>query len=205
MKTSRLADWRIVCLVGVALAIGIALIITMATDDLDAAHSAIRFTARVSVTMFLLAFTASSTFQLWPNAFTRWQRQNRRYFGLSFALSHFTHLGWILTLRAIAPAELAGTTVLTWLLGGLAYVFIAAMTATSFDRTARALGPKAWMLLHTIGAYYVWLIFANSFISRALQMPGYILPALAVVGALMLRIAARVQRRRGAQRLAVSG
>jgi hypothetical protein len=66
------------------------------------------------------------------------------------------------------------------------------MTATSFDRTARAIGPRAWTILHTTGSYYVWLIFANSYISRAVMTPEYIPLAALVVAALGLRISARI-------------
>jgi methionine sulfoxide reductase heme-binding subunit len=73
------------------------------------------------------------------------------------------------------------------------------MTATSFDRTAEMIGPRAWKILHTAGSYYIWIIFANSYIGRALSMPEYIPAAAIVVLALVLNITARVARPRGAQ------
>ena len=104
------------------------------------------------MTLFLLAFTASALWQFWPNAWTRWQRQNRRYLGVSFAVSHAIHLAAILMLGQVAPAELAREAdIVTVIFGGLAYLFIAAMTLTSFDRTAAAIGPRAWKILHTVG------------------------------------------------------
>ena len=198
MKTraSMLQGWP---LVGVAVlvvgAVTAALWFTTA-DAVAALRAIIRATARSSVTLFLLAFTAGALWRFWPNPWTRWQRQNRRYLGVSFAASHLIHLFAILTLRRIAPAEMTDVTAITWIFGGLAYVFIAAMTATSFDRTARALGPRAWTILHTTGSYYVWLSFANSYISRAVMTPEYILPAVLMVAALALRIAARLARAR---------
>jgi hypothetical protein len=51
-------------------------------------------------------------------------------------------------------------------------------------------------LLHTIGAYYIWLIFANSYLARALVMPAYIPVAALVVFILGLRIAARLSKAR---------
>lgn len=80
--------------------------------------------------------------KLLPSSATGWQRRNRRYLGVSFALSHFIHLG------------------VTLALAGAAYHFIAAMTATSFDRTAAWLGPREWRLLHLIGGWYIWISFA---------------------------------------------
>jgi methionine sulfoxide reductase heme-binding subunit len=193
---SILNGWALVGITAIILVLVLAFSLFMAVDEADAARSAIRYTARVSVTLFLLAFTASATVQFWPGAFTRWQRQNRRYLGVSFALSHFTHLAAIFSLRIAEPEEFAALPTSTWILGGLAYLLIAAMTATSFDRTARLIGPKAWTVLHTVGAYYIWLVFANSFISRALTMPAYIPVAVAVIGALGLRIVARMRRSR---------
>lgn len=64
---------------------------------------------------------------------------NRRYPNACFAISHFTHLGAILALRAAELAALSSP--ITWILGGLAYVFIAAMNLTSLDRTTQLIGP----------------------------------------------------------------
>jgi sulfoxide reductase heme-binding subunit YedZ len=150
--------------------------------------------------LFLAAFTAAALWRFWPNAWTRWQRQNRRYLGVSFAFSHGVHLAAIFWLQHVRPVEFAQqVTAITWIGGGLAYVFIAAMTATSFDRTTQMIGPRAWKILHTVGSYYIWLIFANSYIGRALAMPEYIPAAALVVLALGLRIAARVAGPRTAQ------
>jgi DMSO/TMAO reductase YedYZ heme-binding membrane subunit len=74
--------------------------------------------------------------------------------------------------------------------GTIGYLFILAMTVTSFDRTAAWLGRRAWNVLHTVGAFYIWVIFLVSFLSRALRMPGYWLPAALVVFAMVLRVVA---------------
>ena len=71
--------WRLVGVTGVVLAIGLLIVSWTVTNDIEAARAAIRYTARVSVTLFLLAFAASAAWQLWPSVFTRCQRQNRRY------------------------------------------------------------------------------------------------------------------------------
>lgn len=190
-------------LVGVAAAVilasaGVAIAIT--PDSGEAAARVVRLTARTSVALFLAAFTAAALWRLWPNAWTRWQRQNRRYLGVSFAVSHGVHLAAIFWLQHVRPVEFAqSVNAITWIGGGLAYVFIAAMTATSFDRTAQLIGPRAWKILHTTGSHYIWLIFANSYIGRALAMPEYIPAAALVLLALGLRIAAHVARPRPAQ------
>src|SRR5262245_47295411 len=122
------SGWLMVAVAAAGLAVLVAVIVATVPGEVDALRMLIRATARSSVTLFLLAFTASAAWLFWPGAFTRWQRSNRRYLGVSFALSHFVHLGAILALRATAPEEMADTTMVTWVLGGLAYAFIAAMT-----------------------------------------------------------------------------
>ena len=51
--------------------------------------------------------------------------------------------------------------------GGLAYLFITLMTVTSFAAPRRLIGERAWRILHTVGSYYIWLIFLNSYSARA--------------------------------------
>jgi sulfoxide reductase heme-binding subunit YedZ len=199
-RAGVLNGWPFVGIASVAILAAVAATIAITPDAGEAAGRAVRLTARTSVALFLAAFTAAALFRLWPNAWTRWQRSNRRYLGVSFAVSHGVHLAAILWLRHVQPVEFArDVTAITWIGGGLAYVFIAAMTATSFDRTAEMIGPRAWKILHTVGSYYIWLIFANSYIGRALAMPEYIPAAAIVVFALGLRIAARVARPRAPQ------
>jgi methionine sulfoxide reductase heme-binding subunit len=195
-----LNGWPFVGVASVAILAAVAAAIAITPDVGEAAGRAVRLTARTSVALFLAAFTASALFRFWPNAWTRWQRGNRRFLGVAFAVSHGVHLAAIFWLKHVQPVEFArDVNAITWIGGGLAYVFIAAMTATSFDRTAELIGPRAWKILHTVGSYYIWLIFANSYIGRALAMPEYIPAAAIVVLALSLRIAARVTRPRASQ------
>ncbi|MBL8265117.1 hypothetical protein [Steroidobacter sp.] len=187
--------WSIVGAVTIALSLVVSIEAMTAIAPVDGIRGIIRTTARSSFALFALAFTASAVHHFWPNAWTRWQLRNRRYLGVSFAVSHLVHLLAILSLGRIAPVELAAdANAVTWIFGGLAYVFIALMAATSFDTTARLIGPRAWTLLHTVGSYYIWLIFANSYLSRAAIIPAYIPVAAVVVFILGLRIAARVSR-----------
>jgi sulfoxide reductase heme-binding subunit YedZ len=198
--TGLLNGWPLVGVASVAILALVLAAIAITPDTGEAAARTVRLTARTSVTLFLAAFTAAALFRLWPNAWTRWQRSNRRFLGVAFGVSHGVHLAAIFWMQHVQPVEFAQrVNAITWIGGGLAYVFIAAMTATSFDRTAQMIGPRAWKILHTVGSYYVWLIFANSYIGRALAMPEYIPAAALVVLALGLRMAARVARPRAAQ------
>lgn len=154
----------------------------------------IRTTAQTSVVLFTSAFIASALRRVWPTALSRWMLQNRRYLGVSFAVSHVIHLAAIVALTATVPTfELPPVTVVA---GGIAYVFIAAMTATSFDRSAAWLGPRAWKILHTTGVYYIWLIFFISYAPRAVMVPARYTPVVVVLlGGLVLRLYGRRRRR----------
>jgi len=152
---------------------------------------AIRATARTSFALFLLAFTASAAHRLWPGRFTRWQRRNRRHLGVAFAASHLVHAASIIALAALHSAAFhraAGE--MSRLPGLVGYGLLLAMAATSFDRTAAWLGPRAWKVLHTVGSIYLWGAFTNAFLTRALRMPAYGPAAALAIAAMALRILA---------------
>jgi len=163
----------------------------------EAVRTLVRATARVSIVLFLLAFAASSLRRVWRSPASAWLLRNRRYMGVSFGLSHFVHLGALLALGSSFPEPfLSALGLVTILGGGLAYVFIAAMVATSFDRTAAWLGPRRWKLLHRVGSYYIWIIFAQSYLPRALADPRYAPPAIALFAVLALRFGVRAHEPR---------
>jgi methionine sulfoxide reductase heme-binding subunit len=74
------------------------------------------------------------------------------------------------------------------------------MTATSFDRTAAALGARAWRALHLIGGYYLLLQFMVSFGKRIPDMPLYALFLLPLVAVFALRMVAMAPRARATVR-----
>jgi DMSO/TMAO reductase YedYZ heme-binding membrane subunit len=127
----------------------------------------IRATARSSLLIFTFAFSASSLRRLWQSDATAWLLRNRRQIGVSFAVSHFIHLAAIVALvRGWPDSFWAETPTLTLVGGGTGYVFIAAMTATSFDRSAAWLGRRSWRRLHLTGSWVIWSIFAFSYAGR---------------------------------------
>jgi sulfoxide reductase heme-binding subunit YedZ len=157
----------------------------------------IRATARTSLFLFLLAFSASSLRRLWRHAATAWLLRNRRYLGVSFAVSHFLHLGAIVALAQRFPHPFMEQSAQPLVLigGGLGYLLIAAMVATSFDRSAAWLGARRWRILHTVGNYWVLAIFANSYLGRALREPAYLPAMLGIVLALGLRVIVYLRRK----------
>jgi DMSO/TMAO reductase YedYZ heme-binding membrane subunit len=145
--------------------------------------------------LFTTAYVASSLRALWRNELTRWLLANRRYVGLSYAVSHTLHLGAIVELaRANPDFELQAVTLIV---GGLAYVLLYLMTLTSNDRAVKALGLENWRRLHRTGMHYNWFIFFQSYARRAAD-PFYLPFFVLVVGAAMLRLTVWMRARRRA-------
>jgi sulfoxide reductase heme-binding subunit YedZ len=164
--------------------------------EVDGVRMVVRYTARTSLLFFCLAFSASALHRLWSSPYTRWQLRNRRYLGLSFAVSHLIHAIAIVCFAVMAPALFKdATTPASFIFGGIGYAFIIAMAATSFDRSARAIGRRAWRILHSSGVTYLWVQFMISFGMRIPGMPNYawfLAPLLAVMA---LRVMAALQAR----------
>jgi hypothetical protein len=165
----------------------------------ESVRAVVRLTAQTSVVLFCAAFVASSLRAVWRSDFSAWLLRNRRYLGVTFAFSHLIHLVALVALGLVSPEFAAGVSPVTLIFGGLAYAFILAMTLTSNDRAVAALGLARWRLLHKVGAWYVWFIFAQSYLPRAIgKSPIYWLPAgllLAVLG-LRIFVAQRARRQR---------
>ena len=168
-------------------------IASMRQFEVEGVRMVIRFTARSSLTLFCLAFSATALARLWPNAWTRWQRRNRRYLGLSFAVSHAIHAVAIVVFAQMDPVGFAeATSPASYIFGGIGYAFIIAMSATSFDRAVALIGPRAWRVLHLAGGYYLWLQFMVSFGKRVPAMPLYatfLIPLLIVMALRMIAMA----------------
>lgn len=188
--------WRLLMVLSAVLLALSVWIASMRAFEVEGVRMVIRFTARASLLFFCLAFVASAAAALWPTAGTRWLRRNRRYLGLTFVASHAIHAVAIAGFAVMDPVGYAAaTTTASYIFGGIGYAFIIALAATSFDRTAAAIGPRAWRILHTTGIYYLWFQFMVSFGMRIPQMPNYawfLTPLLAVMA---LRIAAAVVKR----------
>jgi len=197
-RQSWFEGWRlfaVLTLTLIALCIGIA---AMRQFEVDGTRMVIRFTARTSLLFFCLAFSAAALAQLYPNAWTRWQRRNRRALGVTFAASHGLHAIAIGAFAAMDPAGFAAATNLgSYVFGGIGYAFIIAMTATSFDRTAAAIGPRAFRLLHLSGGYYLLIQFMIAFGKRIPEMPLYslfLIPPLTVLALRMIAMVPRAER-----------
>ncbi|GGI18865.1 hypothetical protein [Bradyrhizobium guangdongense] len=198
-RRSWLEGWRLLAVLTLSLIALSLWIASMRQFEVDGIRMVIRFTARSSLLLFCLAFSAAALAGLRPNAWTRWQRRNRRYLGLSFAASHAIHAMAIVAFAKMDPAAFAqATSRASYIFGGIGYALIIAMSATSLDRTAALIGPRAWRALHLAGGYYLWFQFMVSFGKRVPAMPLYaafLLPLLAVMTLRLIAMAARPRQR----------
>ncbi|QPF93489.1 ferric reductase-like transmembrane domain-containing protein [Bradyrhizobium commune] len=201
-RQSWFEGWRLLAVLAVSLIALSLWIASMRQFEVEGVRMVIRFTARSSLLLFCLAFGAAALARLWPNAWTRWQRRNRRYLGLSFAASHTIHAVAIVVFAKLDPAGFAeATSPASYIFGGIGYAVIIAMSATSFDRTVALLGPRAWRALHLVGGYYLWFQFMVSFGKRVPTLPAYaafLIPLLAVMALRMMAMAAHPRRRTAA-------
>ncbi len=158
-KQKALNGWNLWALI--SLPISLAVVVMMTTKDLshpDDISSMIQFSVRCSVPWLYLAFAASSLKILLPGPFSLWLLRNRKNIGLCFAAGMAWQLFFIL-----------------WMVGGYfnyynedvylledvliqvpAYMFLGAMTLTSFRRWRNRISPRHWKLLHKSGIYFIW-------------------------------------------------
>ncbi len=158
-KQKALNGWNLWALI--SLPISLAVVVMMTTKDLsrpDDISSMIQFSVRCSVPWLYLAFAASSLKSLFPGPFSLWLLRNRKNIGLCFAAGMAWQLFFIL-----------------WMVGGYfsyytedvylledvliqvpAYMFLFAMTLTSFRRWRSRISPRQWKLLHKSGIYFIW-------------------------------------------------
>ena len=162
IKLASLQRWQLVKWSTISIAVVFGLILLANGINEASFRIAIRFTARSSCVLFLLAFTASSWRRVRSTPFSNWLVKNRRYLGLSMAISHGFHALAIVGV-AILTAE---NMVRDNHDANLGYLFIILMAITSFERPASLLGRRGWKILHTTGMYYLWLSFLVGFSTR---------------------------------------
>jgi hypothetical protein len=185
-----IAGWPVVGWAAVGIAAMTLAVLTVRGTGEQGMRSLIRASALTSLFFFSAAFSASSAQEIWRAPWSRWLLSNRRYLGVSFAVSHTIHLFAIITLARLLGDEFEVDTV-TLVAGSLAYVVLYMMTATSFDRSAAWMGRRAWLTLHRTGAYYLWFVFFVTYLPSAMSSAVYIPHVLILVAAMGLRAYAR--------------
>src|SRR3989441_8612222 len=157
----------------------------------------LRVTARISGLLFLVAFAGHGLRAVWPSDLARRIEGLRAQFLLAFAGSHTIHLALVITLAmTIGDGFLRELPRHGLAIGGFAYLLIYGLAAAALVdmRTQRAVRIP---ILHSsafqgFAAYFIWTVFALVFVGGVFRRPAtYTLLAVAVLGALALRLMAR--------------
>ena len=183
----NLQGWRLTTLVTCLIVVGLLFNFGLAGWNAPAIHQAIDATGRSSLILFAIAFTSSSLESLWPSSLLRWTLRNRRWIGLSFASSHFIHLGLIVSMTVlILDPFVSQQSMAQWVFGGLAYGFVFLMALTSTDQAQHWMGMKNWKRLHFVGSHWIWVLFLLTYVKHVKEGPlGFYLPFLVFTLALI--------------------
>lgn len=159
LKHEGMNGWNLFWLI--AGPISIAMVVAMSGRDLSDAvsvSSMIQLSVRCAVPLLYLAFAASSIRALFPGPWSRWMLRNRKYLGLSFAAAMAWQAFFILWLVTIhTDYYVKEVYVLRDAIEGVTgYLFLIAMTVTSFPWGRKHLNPRQWRLLHLSGIYFLW-------------------------------------------------
>lgn len=173
-------------------------LLTTGIDD-ESIRLALRVSGRVAFAILIVVFAARPMQQLLKKPWTAKLLRNRKLLGVAFAGIHTAHFGLIL-MRANHVPEFS----VPFNLSGLAvYGFMFLMVITSFSGPARAIGPKAWKVLHKLGLYVMFAGFAMSQLplgNNELEVANGVLIVLAAA-ALVARIMAFLANRRPAAQI----
>ena len=166
----------------------------------EATVKLIRLSVQFASPWIYIAFVTSALTTLFPNAFSKWLLRNRRYTGLSFAAGFGWQAVFIAVLLTLYPAHY-------WddlhkasdLLGrSLSYIFLLALTITSFLSVRRKMSRAQWHWLHLIGIWYFWAAIWVSYAEQALSQNAKTIDVVfAFLGllVLILRLAANINSR----------
>ncbi len=193
--------WRIPQMVVGSSVLAFAAIFAFGGFTEEATRQTIRLSAKVAAVLFSMAFTASAVHSLLRNSFSFWWKMNRKFFGISFAVVHLMHLGFLLLLQQCFHPVFTLAKTFSLAMGGMAYVFAVAMLATSFPTFSKWLTAKQWKWLHLIGGWWIWGIFMKSYAKRATTEMEYIPWAILLAAVLVLRLVAWWRGRDKAPRL----
>jgi DMSO/TMAO reductase YedYZ heme-binding membrane subunit len=146
---------------------GCALYLYSAGNTDDNIRLLLRLTARISFVLLLAIFVARPLRDLFKTSFTQSLLRNRPLIGVTFAGIHTGHLA-VLIYRGQFNPEF-DFTISGNLVGSLLYVAIFAMLITTFSGPRRAIGPKAWKILHKLGLYFISFGFVQTQLPRAID------------------------------------
>ena len=166
LNSKHLNKWSLFAIIVVPMCI--AAVLKTTTADLATpagVGTMITFSVRLAVPWLFLAFGSSSLYVVFPGTFSLWLLRNQRIMGLCFATGMAWQLFFILILTTVHydyyMAEENGIHSLVERVPG--YLFIFAMTLTSFRFGRSKLSPRQWKLLHKSGIYFIWGVLFSAY------------------------------------------
>ncbi len=162
-SSSGIWEWQLVRLIVFGAIALFILFIAIEGFTEEGIRLVIRWTARIDVVCFCIAFGASAFHRMRKNSFSFWVYMNRKYFGISFAILHLIHLLALGVLQYVFHPVFEQAAGISLLAGGIAYLFIILMLLTSFEYFSKMISRKNWKLLHTFGGYWILMIFFSSY------------------------------------------
>ena len=172
-----------------------ALWLTNAGINDDNIRTATRHSAHFAFLIYLVVLVTRPLQQLMRTSWTAVLLRNRRLVGVAFAATMTGHLG-LIVFRFTSQAQLdfPGPN----FIGYGAYVVFYLMLVTSFDAPKRAIGPRAWKILHRTGLIWAGVIFGLPRSLESLTDPDYLKFGIPFAIALIIRITAwQLSRRPG--------
>jgi DMSO/TMAO reductase YedYZ heme-binding membrane subunit len=159
LKKKAVNGWRLFWLIaGPISIIMIAAVIITKPDSGPAVSAMIQFSVRIAVPLLYLVFAASSILLLFPGPLGLWVSRNRKFLGLSFAAA-MAWQGLFIVWLVIFYREYYISEVYVLrdaIEGSVGYLFLLAMTVTSFTAVRRRVKKSTWKRLHKSGIYFLW-------------------------------------------------
>ncbi|OUR71885.1 hypothetical protein A9Q78_08715 [Methylophaga sp. 41_12_T18] len=176
-----------------AISLFIVAILPMLTSGLteQGVRWAVRRSVDIAFILFAFSFGASSLQLLTHSRLSKWLLQNRRYLGISFGISFLLHGSLIFLLARLYPepllTDLTDNVIYT---GLIAFSLTFLMTISSNNAAVKLLGRNNWSRLHTIGGYYLLIMFSLTFLSKLaeLQFWPYIILTLCLISLRIYKI-----------------
>lgn len=161
----------------------------------------LRHSVQLAYVLLLVVLLARPLQLLLKKPWTAKLLRNRRLVGVAFAGAMTAHLALIFFRYNTVP-ELELSLSGSWL-GVSAYALIYLMFITSFNGPAKAIGPKAWKILHRTGLLVSISIFAVPRTLAEISELDYLKLGIPMLIVLLIRLAAwRQSSQRGKQRSA---
>ena len=196
-RRSGVEGWPLVGVAALVVSALVAVVFAVSGVHEAGLRAAIRATAGSSLVFFLAAFVARPMNTLASSASTKWLLRNRRYVGVSFAVSQLAHALLIGALVDAYSASFWSRVQMTTIVGGgFGYLLISGddrrLLSTAKRRSGS--GRTAWSALHTTGMYVFWVIFAASYAGRSALSVRYAVSFGLLLLAMGVRVAAARKR-----------